>query len=429
MVGWAQPEVRGYDFTNSWDDFAAEIAADRPAIELLHQVLERPKLDFQLDYNKGAGLQLPQLAPLKHAALKLNEAAISDLHNGDTGVAATNILTMLGLVQRNAAEGLLISHLVRIAMTAIAVTPTWELLQATNVTDAQLAAVQQGWEQMDFLSDATNVFVLERAWGINEIEKFRASHEEFQKMLSEMSSISFISGSGGSSSSGWGSSGSWPPDWDGITERPRDAMGEVMWRSSWSYSDELRTLKGDSIILETLRTMQTNQSQFYKADYDTMTAHLSSLDITNAGEAFFRALNIHDMNGVFGDFGLSSAVLKTLRIETTRRVVVTAIALKRFQLKHGKLPETLDELVPEFLSSVPIDLYDGKPLRYHPNANGTYLLYSTGEDGKDDGGDPTLSAGVTSSSFYWQDNHVRDFVWPQPATEEEIQYFYEHPPK
>jgi hypothetical protein len=418
MVGWMQPDVRGYDFTNSWDDFAADIAADRPAIELLHRVLDRPKLDFQLDYKKGAELLLPYLAPLKRSAQKLEAAAVLDLHNGDTGAAATNILTMLGLVQRNASEGLLISHLVRIAITAIAVVPTWEFLQATNVTDAQLAAVQQGWEQMDFFSDATNAFVMERAWGLAEIEKIRATHFEFGKALGAASSMS----SSGGSSSVW----TWPPDWEAITERPRDAIGEAMWRSSWSYSDELRMLKSDSIILETLRTMQTNQTQFYKADYDAMTARLSSLGITNVGEAFFRALKIPDMSEVFGEYSLGSAVRRTIQIETSCRVVVTAIALKRFQFRHGNLPETLNELSPEFFRTVPIDPYDGKSLRYHPNADGTYLLYSIGEDGVDDGGDPTNSASG-SSSFYWQ--RARDWVWPQPATPAEVQFFYDHPPK
>jgi hypothetical protein len=323
LVGWMQAEVRGSDFTNSWVDFAAEVAAGRPAIELLHQVLERPWLDFQLDYNKGIMLLLPHLAPLKRSAQKLEAAVVCDLHDGNTGAATTNILTVLGLVHGNATEGLLISHLVRIAMTAIAVGPTWELLQTTNVTDAQLAAVQKSWAQLDFLSGATNAFTMERVWGLDIIQKLRASHEEFGKMFG---AAGLMSGSGGSSSI-W----VWPPDWEAITERPRYAVGEVMWRSSWSYSDELRTLQGDSIILETLRTMQTNQSQFYKADYDAMTARLSSLGITNAGAAFFRALKIPDLSDMFGDVSLSAVVLKTIRIETARRVVVTAIALKRFQ--------------------------------------------------------------------------------------------------
>lgn len=277
---------------------------------------------------------------------------------------------------------------------------------------------------MDFLSDATNAFVMERAWGLSEIEKLRASHEEFQKTLSAMSSMSAISGSGGSSSSGgW----SWPPDWESITERPRNAVAEVMWRTSWSYSDELRTLKNDSIVLETLRTMQTNRSQFYKADYDAMMTRLSSLGVTNAGATFFRALKIPDLSDDFG-WSPASAIRKTIQTETSRRVVVTAIALKRFQLRHGKLPETLNELAPEFFRSVPIDPFDGKLLRYRPNADGTYLLYSVGEDGVDDGGDPSLGLS-TSSNFFWQNNRARDWVWPQPATAAEVQYFYDHPPK
>jgi hypothetical protein len=94
-------------------------------------------------------------------------------------------------------------------------------------------------------------------------------------------------------------------------------------------------------------------------------------------------------------------------------------------LRHGQLPETLDELVPDFLPSVPIDPNGGKPLRYHPNSDGTYLLYSVGENGVDDGGDPLLEAGVTGSNMYWQNNHALDWVWPQPATEAEIQKYYE----
>ncbi len=422
LIGWMQPEACGYDFTNSWDDFAAEMAPVHPAIELLHQVLARPKLDFQLDYTKGATLPLPHLMALKRAAQILDAAVICDLHNGDAGAATTNILTLLGLVQRNESEGVLISHLVRIAMTAIAVAPTWELLQSTNVTDTQLAAVQTSWEQMNYFKDAEISFTMERVWMMETIEKSRASQEGFEQTFGLAASMS--SGGGSSTGSSW----TWPLDWETITERPRYAVAEVMWRSAWSYSDELRTLQMEQIILETLRTMQTNQSQFYMANYNAMTVRASSLGFTNAGMDFFQALKIPDFREMFGDWGLSRAVQKTIRIETMRRVVISAVALKRYQLKHGKFPETLGELAPEFVLSVPIDPYDGKQLRYHPNAAGTYLLYSVGDDGKDDGGDPTIPTGG-SSSLYWQNDRARDWVWPQPATPEEVRFFYEHPPK
>jgi hypothetical protein len=110
-------------------------------------------------------------------------------------------------------------------------------------------------------------------------------------------------------------------------------------------------------------------------------------------------------------------------------VVVTAIALKRYELRHYQLPATLDQLTPDLLQTVPIDCMDGQPLRYRPNADGTFLLYSVGENGVDDGGNPSLEKGVTSSSYYWQNLHALDWVWPQPATPAEVQFFYDHPPK
>jgi hypothetical protein len=415
MVGWSQPDARGYDFTNSWGEFGTDVAANGPAVELLHQVLDRPKLDFQLDYKMGPALALPLLMSMKRSAQILEATTVLDLHDGDTGAAATNILTLLALVQKETRDELLISHLVRMAITTIAITPTWELLQATNATDVQLAAVQNGWEQMNFLSDAENAFTMERAWSSAEIQKFRSLHDSFAGMYGPTSS--------GSSSI---VSGDWKEVLEEYTERPRNAVGELMWRSSWSYSEELKMIRTHQIILEGVRMMQTNRSRFYKADYDAIVPRLSSLEVTNAGEAFFRALKIPDFGEDFGDFGINSILLKTLRVEAARDVVVTAIALKRFQLKHGQWPETLDKLVPEFLPSVPIDIDDGKPLKYRPNADGTYLLYSVGEDGVDDGGDPTTTGGT---SFGWQNSKARDWVWPQPATPAEVRNFYDHPPK
>jgi hypothetical protein len=418
MVGWSQPDVWNSDFTNSWDDFGAEVGTNGPAIELLHQILVQPKLDFQLDYSKGARMLLPHLAPMKHSAQMLDAAAIYELHNGDSGAATTNIITLLTLVRKDTGDTILISHLVRIAMTAIAIAPTWELLQATNANDSQLATLQEGWQRMDFLSDAENCFVMERAWVSAEIEKSRVSHEGFKDTLGLMGS-SFGSSSGGSS---------WPDMLENFTQGPRSAVGEGMWRSSWSYSEELRLLQSDQIILDGVRTMETNQTHFYKTNFDAMSSRLSSLGFTNTGGAMVHALKIPDLREDFGGFNFfGNALGKTLRIEAARDVVVTAIALKRFQMKHGAWPDTLGQLVPEYLPSVPMDPYDGKPLKYHPNTDGTFLLYSVGEDGLDDGGDLTPVRAYGTTTWDWQ--RARDWVWPQPASPAEVQYYYEHPPK
>jgi hypothetical protein len=423
MVGWAQPTVRGNDFTNSWENVIAAAQDDQPAIDLLQQAANYPAIDFQLDYKKGPDLMLPNLAPMKRSAQRLSAVAMCDLHNGDAGSAATNLCVLLALVHGMQNEEIIISQLVRFAMASITAGATWELLQSTNVTDTELAILQKNWERLEYIQPTENAFLMERAIIEFTVQKMRASAADFNH-FSGMYSLS-----GMSSSSSSTSSGDWLDNFKNYWNDTKLAGATFMWRTSWTYSDERNALQGDQIILEAIRTIKTNQ--FFLPVYTNMTSQLSAMGITNAGEDWITKLDIPDFRRIFSEYfgALSSTVHRTMAAETTKRVVITAIALKRFQLKHGNFPEKLSELAPEFLSSVPLDPIDGKPLRYRKNSDGTFLLYSVGDNGVDDGGNPTVPPGITGSVFYWQNYHARDWVWPQPATPAEVQYFYDHPPK
>ena len=61
------------------------------------------------------------------------------------------------------------------------------------------------------------------------------------------------------------------------------------------------------------------------------------------------------------------------------------LAVERYRVAHASLPETLDQLVPDYLAAVPVDPFDGALLRYKRFDRG-FLVYSVGEDGQDDGG-------------------------------------------
>ena len=63
----------------------------------------------------------------------------------------------------------------------------------------------------------------------------------------------------------------------------------------------------------------------------------------------------------------------------------TALAIEQFRQANGQLPGALEELVPDYIASVPIDPMDGQPLRYVVNDEG-YALYSVGRNRIDDGG-------------------------------------------
>jgi hypothetical protein len=96
-----------------------------------------------------------------------------------------------------------------------------------------------------------------------------------------------------------------------------------------------------------------------KADYDIVTALVMPAMI-KAGEA-------------------------SRRNQAYLRCAIVAVAAERFRQEQHRWPTTLAELVPNYLSAVPTDPYDGQPLRFKAAPDGL-LIYSVGPDRQDDGG-------------------------------------------
>lgn len=86
--------------------------------------------------------------------------------------------------------------------------------------------------------------------------------------------------------------------------------------------------------------------------------------------------------------GLMPAVEKCMHADTrcvaSMRCAGAAVACERFRQARGRWPESLAELGP-LLPTVPIDPYDGKPIRY-VRVPGGAVVYSIGYDRQDDGG-------------------------------------------
>lgn len=109
--------------------------------------------------------------------------------------------------------------------------------------------------------------------------------------------------------------------------------------------------------------------------------------------------------------------LGEFEIFTNRHILATMLALRLYEIDHGKLPDSLAALVPKYLPSLPADPFDGNnaPLHYISN-HSPPLLYSVGPDGKDDGGWASATAQKNLVSDRWT---ARDAVYPlmvQPRT-------------
>ena len=105
-------------------------------------------------------------------------------------------------------------------------------------------------------------------------------------------------------------------------------------------------------------------------------------------------------------------LLKELRCSVQRRLATTALALERFRITTGRLPEGLDELVPDYLEAIPVDPFDGTLIRFFHLARG-YMIYSVGEDGYDDGGcEVFMPVGGQGS---WTNRLKPDYVGTTPS--------------
>jgi hypothetical protein len=87
---------------------------------------------------------------------------------------------------------------------------------------------------------------------------------------------------------------------------------------------------------------------------------------------------------VLGDYWADLAERSIRIYQQTGRVsesLVSAVqgmvALKAFEGRLGRMPETLGELVPGYLDRVPLDFFDGRAIRYSQDR---HLIYSVGSD-------------------------------------------------
>ena len=83
---------------------------------------------------------------------------------------------------------------------------------------------------------------------------------------------------------------------------------------------------------------------------------------------------------------LEKAVQKSARMQTYLDATRVGCGVERYRLANGKLPETLDALAPRYISVIPNDVIDGKPLKYRPDNDRGYIIYSVGWNQTDDGG-------------------------------------------
>jgi hypothetical protein len=116
--------------------------------------------------------------------------------------------------------------------------------------------------------------------------------------------------------------------------------------------------------------------------------------------------------------GIAKTSQANRRTRANLRCALAGVAAERYRLEHAKWPGSLDELAKQgWIAAVPLDPFDGQPLRYKIVADGV-RIYSVGLDGVDDGGaidrDNWTTPGTDLGFRLWNTGSRRPHPLPPP---------------
>jgi hypothetical protein len=329
------------------------------------------------------------------------------LHEQNQAEAWTNLLALTRLVAGWRPQPFADFHTWRDRNLRVACGATWQALQAGGWNEAQLAALQREWESADVRGGLPEM----AAYACAAVEQAYSRGLAFRPP-------------------------SWQPPGPPLLQPGRawdwfmGKLADFGYRFHGKCEDE-------EALLRLLRDCEKDYRQAAACSTWKQILALPGIGSVTPGAgsllapAFARrpclervraVILLHPVCGfafepaVSGPPPAPSRLGRTAGWETRRRLLVAAIALERYRLRRGTYPESLDSLVPELLSSPPLDFIDGNPLRYRRTEDGHFLLYSIGVDCTDDGGNGRVPGPLRASS----DLEPPDLIWPRPASPAEV---------
>jgi hypothetical protein len=314
-------------------------AMNSNALAQAGEAVKLPHSRYPIHLSWGAYTLLPHLAKLKNLSLIAEYQSLLD-----EKTSAADISTIIGMARTLDNEPVVISKLVRIAILNMAEKALERRLNAGNLTDAEMKHLGELFAESAKTNQIANGLIGERAIFM---QYFRMSYAEWKR----------LSNSGLDNSS----SQDGPP------------------------------LQGPQPFIFKFTGLFEREQRFYLQTMETFISFAENCpknfsQITNLQEQIWRPIGHNHyiiLSMLMPAVGMASE--KEINGLAQVRTAQAALAVERFRLAHGRLPENLNELVPQFLSTVPSDPFDGAPLRYHRLAKG-YVIYSVGSDGHDDGG-------------------------------------------
>ena len=316
------------------------LAQNKRALELLGKAASIEHSRYPIDLSAGFAARMPHLREIRDVARLLLLDALWHVQNNEGEEAMEAVVSIFGVARTLAKEPLIISQLFRFTCESIGVSAIERVVNRMGLGDEQLARLSETFAQGEDESGLLRGFVGERC---AVFEALRDPDGVDPRVLGAPQSMRLLYGAYRAM---------------GLTDKGATIYLDLM----DGLFDALRLPEHERIkAAETIQAELQDVPKIYVMLHMLMPAH---------SQIFQQSLN-------------NIARLRTVR---------AGLAIERYRLANGKLPENLAELVPAYLDAVPKDPFDGQELRYKRLEKG-YVVYSIGEDGSDDGGAERLPQG------------------------------------
>ena len=333
LVGLADLPKRSEPLSDDTRTLLTEYVTDHnETLALLHTSATIEHCRYPVDFTVDVFTMQPHFRDLRWACFLLNLESFLHVENGEVEAARRSVLSGFGLTLSLTKEPLLISQLVRMGCTSRNISTLEHLVNRVELSDEQLNEVYQCLDKVERAADLSCAFVGCRCMILREIRTATSVDPAYVYLLLP-ESAEFL----------------YPAI--GFMEMNAaiflDIMNDYMEAFLLTYPQRLKAS-------DAIEARAESVSNIYALAYEVV-------------PALSRVITIET---------ITIAHLRTARV---------GLAVQRYRLVVGTLPDTLAGLVPTYIDAVPVDPFDGNALRYKKRGTG-YVIYSIGEDFSDDDG-------------------------------------------
>lgn len=337
---WSDPAM---DASNP--EVKAYLVKMKSALDLIRRAAAMPSCAFDRAFaTPSLDIPLPELGKMRECARLLALDARSRAADGDIKGALEDVRAINGISEHLGYEPILISGLVSMACYHIGSETLEGILRTTEPSAADIDAAWSNDNGLAFRRVYKRCMRGERAVGLSAFTMFGDSGgaEAFNALN--------MAGSQDAS-----------PAFSVMA-----AVALPYWRVYLLQSD-LRSYN------ETMKTMEQSASYSYKQGKATL-APLKDPNVRRDG--ILTSMLAPALSRFFDQY---------IQSEARVRLATLARAVCMYRAKNNAYPKDLDALMPAYLSDIPLDPFDDKPLRMKSSAAGV-TLYSIGSNETDDGG-------------------------------------------